>query len=209
VGEVRNPTVLLARAVAASSAFPPVLSPLSLNLKPFTFTPGSGKDLQFSPYTDQALLTDGGVYDNLGLETAWKRYKTILVSDGGGYLNTEGQPKRNWFSHTTRVLFMINNQVGALRKRQVIRSYQDGVRSGAYWGIRTDIKDYGLTDAIDFPHQRSLALANVATRLKALDQETQAGLVHWGYCVSDAALRKHVLLESGRAEDIMRSAPAS
>ena len=27
---------------------------------------------------------DGGIYDNLGLETAWKRHATILVSDGGG-----------------------------------------------------------------------------------------------------------------------------
>ena len=36
------------------------------------------------PYTTEAVLSDGGVYDNLGLETAWKRYTTILVSDGGG-----------------------------------------------------------------------------------------------------------------------------
>jgi hypothetical protein len=28
----------------------------------------------------------GGVYDNLGLETAWKRYSTILISDAGGKL---------------------------------------------------------------------------------------------------------------------------
>ena len=32
------------------------------------------------------MLTDGGVYDNLGLETAWKRYTTIVVSDGGGQM---------------------------------------------------------------------------------------------------------------------------
>jgi len=203
VGEVRNPTVPLARAVAASSAFPPVLSPLTLDLKPFTFTPNSGDCLQHPPYTEQAVLTDGGVYDNLGLETAWKRYLTVLVSDGGGYLSMDDRPKRNWFSHAYRVLFMINNQVGALRKRQVIRSYQDGVRSGTYWGIRTDIKDYGLADAIDFPYTRSLALAKVPTRLKALDRATQEGLVQWGYSVCDAALRRHVLSEPDRAEGIV------
>ena len=37
------------------------------------------------------MLTDGGVYDNLGLETAWKRYETILVSDGGGQMQPEGE----------------------------------------------------------------------------------------------------------------------
>ena len=38
------------------------------------------------PYTTEVVLSDGGVYDNLGLETAWKRYRTILVSDGGGQM---------------------------------------------------------------------------------------------------------------------------
>jgi hypothetical protein len=34
-------------------------------------------------FRGDVVLTDG-VYDNLGLETAWKRYETVLVSDGGG-----------------------------------------------------------------------------------------------------------------------------
>ncbi len=29
------------------------------------------------------LLTDGGVYDNLGVEPVWNRYNTLLVSDAG------------------------------------------------------------------------------------------------------------------------------
>ena len=37
-------------------------------------------------FRDELTLTDGGVYDNLGIETAWKRYRTILVNDGGGHL---------------------------------------------------------------------------------------------------------------------------
>ena len=84
VGEIKNPTIDLAVAVAASSAFPPVLSPVELDLDPEHFTPGSGTDLQGDEFRTQVVLTDGGVYDNLGLETAWKRYKTILVSDAGG-----------------------------------------------------------------------------------------------------------------------------
>jgi NTE family protein len=82
VGKVKNPTIDLAVAVAASSAFPPVLS--AVDLDPEDFTPGSGTDLQAEEFRTQVVLTDGGVYDNLGLETAWKRYKTILVSDAGG-----------------------------------------------------------------------------------------------------------------------------
>ena len=68
VGEVKNPTVKLAVAVGASSAFPPVLSPAELELDNASFTPNSGADLQSPPFTTDVLLTDGGVYDNLGLE---------------------------------------------------------------------------------------------------------------------------------------------
>ena len=62
VGEVRDPAVPLARAVAASSAFPPVLSPMEMRLDPASFTPGSGLDLQRPPFTTKVILTDGGVY---------------------------------------------------------------------------------------------------------------------------------------------------
>ena len=51
VGEVKTPTVRLAQAVAASSAFPPVLSPLELQLDPATFTPNTGQNLQRQPFT--------------------------------------------------------------------------------------------------------------------------------------------------------------
>jgi NTE family protein len=84
VGEVQKPRVKLAEAVAASAAFPPILSPVVLKLNPKDFTPNSGTDLQSDEFRKRVVLTDGGVYDNLGLETAWKRYKTILVSDAGG-----------------------------------------------------------------------------------------------------------------------------
>ena len=71
-------------------------------------------------------MTDGGVYDNLGLETAWKNYKTVLVSDGGGKMGAEPEPKRDWARHAKRVLDVIDNQVRSLRKRQVIDSFISG-----------------------------------------------------------------------------------
>src|SRR5215217_1692511 len=69
VGQIKNPRIELARAVAASSAFPPALSPVTLKLDHAAYTPGTGKDLQRPPFTTRVVLTDGGVYDNLGLET--------------------------------------------------------------------------------------------------------------------------------------------
>lgn len=192
VGEIRNPTFPLARAVAASSAFPPVLSPLELRLDPDQFTPGSGMDLQREPFTSHVYLTDGGVYDNLGLETAWKKHDTILVSDAGGKMQPEEEPKSDWGRHSYRVLDLIDNQVRALRKRQLIDAFESEVRKGAYWGIRTNIADYGLVAALHCPFERTLVLAQMPTRLKRMSETFQERLINWGYAVCDAALRKHV-----------------
>ena len=155
VGEVKAPSVPLARAVAASSAFPPVLSPVRAAARRRRLH----AQLRARPATaalhhPRSFLTDGGVYDNLGLETAWKRYQTILVSDAGGKLAPEEEPKSDWARHAYRVLDLIDNQVRSLRKRQVIDSFEAGTREGAYWGIRTDIADYGLADPLPCPHRQ-------------------------------------------------------
>jgi NTE family protein len=196
VGEVRNPRVSLALAVSASSAFPPFLSPVELKLNPEEFTPSTGQDLQFEPYTRRVLLTDGGVYDNLGLETAWKRCRTILVSDGGGDVPEEPEPSTGWVRHTYRVLTLIDGQVGALRKRLLIASYRMGLREGAYWGIRSDIENYQAPGALPCPVAETMALARTPTRLKALDAATQQRIINWGYAICDAAIRKHVTREA-------------
>ena len=193
VGQVLNPTVPLAKAVAASSAFPPVLSPATLKLRHSDFVPDPNCPLQKEPFTADVVLCDGGVYDNLGLETAWKRYKSVLVSDGGGKLEPEAEPKRDWGRHAYRVLNVIDNQVRSLRKRQVIESFKDpnDEHDGAYWGIRTHIVDYGLASALPCPPERVLDLAKTRTRLKRLESERQERLINWGYAVSDAAVRRH------------------
>ena len=195
VGKVDKPAIPLAQAVAASSAFPPVLSPFELRLKDSDFEPGTGLDLQRPPFTTRVVLSDGGVYDNLGLETAWKRHQTVLVSDAGGKIQEEEEPETDWPRHSYRVLNLIDNQVRSLRRRQVIDSFKSKTRKGAYWGIRTDIREYGLPDALDCPLERTTRLAELPTRLKRLDANTQERLINWGYAVCDAALRKHV--ESG------------
>jgi NTE family protein len=193
VGEVRRPTISLATAVAASSAFPPVLSPVQLKLRSDQFTPNSGVDLQREPFTSRVVLADGGVYDNLGLETAWKRFQTVLVSDAGAKMAAEGRPKGDWARQSLRVLDIIDNQVRSLRKRQLIDSYTSGQRQGAYWGISTDITNYPIADVLPCPIDRTMELATVPTRLKRLDSVLQERLINWGYAVTDAALRAHLV----------------
>jgi NTE family protein len=199
VGEIRRPRLKLSLAVAASSAFPPFLSPLRLSFNDADFTPESGAELQRPPYTTNPTLTDGGVYDNLGVETAWKRYRTIFVSDGGGRMSASPSPHRDWLLHTKRVLDLVDNQVRSLRKRQVIGAYQlprdDSTtwRSGTYWGIHTDISDYELPDPLPCPHEKTVRIAAEPTRLGKIPSLRQERIINWGYAVCDAAMRRWVI----------------
>jgi NTE family protein len=196
VGMIKNPTIELAVAVAASSAFPPVLSPLKLELDPSLWEPPSGhpsEDLHREPYLSEVVLTDGGVYDNLGLEAAWKRYTTVLVGNGGGKMQPEEEPKGDWARHALRINEVIDNQVRSLRARQVVGAFQAKERQGTYWGIRTDIREYGLADALPCPLDKTLALAGTKTRLKRMDDVLQEQLINWGYAICDAAMRRWVV----------------
>ena len=99
--------------------------------------------------------------------------------------------------HSYRVFELTDNQVRSLRKRQLIDSFKaqetDAMhRNGAYWGIRTDIKEYQLADPLDCPLDHTLVLAATPTRLASMDDNLQERLINWGYAVCDAALRKHV-----------------
>jgi NTE family protein len=170
---IPNPRIPLAVAVAASSAFPPLLSPLVLQPAKYGCASACPKKI---------FLTDGGVYDNLALESAWKECRVILVSDAGGHAAVEPQPHRDWARHAWRVLEIIDDQVRSLRTLAVIEAFARGERSGAYFGIRAGIHDYGLPNA----------LAGIRTRLKALAPAQQEGLINWGYAVCDAAMRAHV-----------------
>ena len=192
VGKILNPVVELAAAVAASSAFPPLLSPARFKFLTSQYEPDSGASLQYPPYTTNPILADGGVYDNLGLETAWKKYATIIVSDAGGQMQPEQQIGSNWISQFYRTFSVEDNQVRSLRKRQVVGSYINDDRYGVYWGIRSDIENFKIPETLDCPYEQTIKLANIATRLKKLDPVTQERLINWGYAVCDTGMRAHV-----------------
>ena len=192
VGELLAPTIALARAVTASSAFPPVLSPCEIEL-PSPLQPFADSALGRPPFTTDLILADGGVYDNLGIEPVWKNCGTVLVSDAGQKIDPEEEPAEDWARHTMRVLNLIDNQVRALRKRQVVGSYVVGLRKGAYWGIRTNIADYQLATALPCAFDATLKIAATPTRLTSLSASSQEKLINWGYAVCDAGMRAHVV----------------
>jgi len=187
VGEIPNPRIPLAVAVAASSAFPPVLSPLELDPAKYGCALQAG-----APWPAKIVLTDGGVYDNLGLETAWKECHTVLVSDAAGGAGADLKPRRDWLRHAYRVLEIMHDQVRCLRTRALMEAFERGERAGAYFGVTTDVAGCGVSGSLPCPADQTAILAATPIRLKQLTSAQQESLINWGYAVCDAAMRKHV-----------------
>ncbi len=202
VGTIRDPEIELGDAVASSSAFPPVLSPFEIDLRHADWDTVAGNELVSAEYRGKIALSDGGVYDNLGLETVWKRCRTVLISDGGGHIPDDPDPPHDWPRHMLRVLSVIDGQVRALRKRQAVGSYQLGLREGTYWGIRSHVADYGLTDPLDAPVELTRRLAETPTRLKKLADAQQERLINWGYVSCDTAARAWLKPTPARPEGL-------
>jgi NTE family protein len=190
IGLIRRPRFEIALAVAASSAFPPFLSPVTFEPDPASFEHTPGADLYHEPkYRERLLLTDGGAYDNLGLETVWRRLTTLLVSDAGAPFHYEAAQGRDWFRQALRALDIATNQARGMRKRVLVDLYTSQQRTGAYWGIATPISSYRAASTLPVPPERTDELARIRTRLNPFTQAEQESLINWGYAVSDAAIR--------------------
>lgn len=205
IGEIPNPDLPVARVVAASSAFPPVLSPVELELDPAQWQRLDGAFL----FDDVALkkrlmLTDGGVYDNMGLEAIWDRAGTVLVSDAGAPLDPQASPHTDWTRQAIRVLDIVSEQTRALRRRKLMDDFKqtqhegsgdpgpgEARKKGTYWGIRTRIDAYGVP-ALTHDNARTAELMNIRTRLNEFTAQEQGRLINWGYALTDAAMRKYV-----------------
>lgn len=191
IGLIRNPTTPVARAAAASSAFPPFLSPVVLD-GPGKFEAVQGSDLNGNPaFTDKIYLADGGVYDNLGLETIWKRCETLLVSDAGAPFVFNAWIESDWVHQPLRALDVALDQALGLRKRFLIEQFQQNKRPGAYWGIATHIGDYKIADGLACSDAVVRPIATIRTRLDPFSEIEQCQLINWGYALCDAAVRRY------------------
>jgi NTE family protein len=199
VGRVLNPDFPLACAVAASSAYPPALSPMRLDLKRYELTqwPEPPDHAEIRPplpafVRSRAVLTDGGMYDNHGLEPV-EAWPALLVSDGGAPHAVASSGYWNWYAQAKRVLEVEDNQVRALRRRRLIERFQDdrasGLGKGAYWSIGTNPDVYTRQGGLVCRAEAVTELAQVATRLADYGDVIRHALVNWGYAICDKSVR--------------------
>ena len=214
----------VSEAVAASSAFPPGFAALNLVL---SAPPGRrdpwGRTRAPSPKPgrvprgagERVLLTDGGVYDNLGVEPVWTRCRTLVVSDAGHPFSAEANVSQSAVPRLMRVADISAEQVGAVRKRWIIERIQLGgwmsalaaanggalptvpgapeVRSGTLWAIDTRPGSYDRRLALPaaYPEDVLNLIAAVRTDLNAFTPGEQGVLQNHGYWLANAGIAQY------------------
>jgi NTE family protein len=182
----------LAEAVAASSSFPFAFPPLVRAIDVDAFTGGNPKAMAagFRP-GPRIALTDGGVYDNMGLEPAWKTHAVVLVSDGGTPFEIQAKTRTWLVPRLQRSFQVVANQALAVRKRWLVSAYLRGVYRGAYWGLGTDRDEFrapGAERPVGYSARVLDRLRVVRTDLDRFLPAEQAVLMNHGWALAGAAL---------------------
>ena len=192
VGQIDDPDLSVARAVAASSGFPPVLSPCIIEVDPASWKRLDGADLFDNPrYKHTLSLTDGGAYDNIGLEPV-DEFETVLVSDAGAPFGMQEKAKTDPIGQLARALDIATDQARGLRARYLIKLAEMRGQKAAYWGIDTVYGKYPAPNKLACSPAKTGGLKDIRTRLNAFDRAEQETLINWGYALCDAAMRSFV-----------------
>jgi NTE family protein len=180
----------LAEAVAASACFPPVFGPLSLKVPEDRYKSGKYKKEDRGELIGNMQLTDGGVYDNLGLEPVWPpKDSLLLVSDCGAPFEFQSKSKNKPLRLLMRYSSIIQAQSGKLRVGAVHSLPKD---SFAYWTIRHSGKrDDG--SLLGYPKTFvDSHIEAIRTDLDLFSDNEAKVLENHGYAVADRALQKNL-----------------
>jgi len=186
----------VARAVAASSCFPPIFGPQWPKLKPDQLHGGKyPKRKSRDALIANLSLTDGGVYDNMATEPIVgddPAERTMLISDGGAVFRYE---VTQWFvQRLWRYASIVQDQAGKVRRRWLIEQFKrrNPVR-GAYWSISSAVTSYGLDAGRGYSKAFATdRIAPIRTDLDAFSAGEAAVLENHGYSLADAGVRVHL-----------------
>ena len=193
VGMIDNPTFKVAKIVAASAGFPPFFTPVKLDISDCVVKAAPGATHNMAPFNENLELGDGGIYDNMGLETIWKRYRTLLVSNAGDPFKELADPPNDWFSQFRRTISMIHRQAENNRVRFLMSLAIDGHRKLALWPLRSRVGKYKMiADGVALSDDEAHLAATEEVRLWKLNRAALRRLLHHGYGVADAAVRGYL-----------------
>jgi NTE family protein len=144
--------------------------------------PGLESEAERARIRRRIRLTDGGVYDNLGLEPVWKSHRSVLVSDGGAVFRA--RTERTQYGRILRILGIAASGGQSVRNRWLHASFARKVITGSSWGLDTVLDG-------SYPREVVELVNAVRTDLDAFSQAEQHVLERHGYLVADHHVRAH------------------
>ena len=195
LGIVDRPDTKMSLVVAASSAFPPAFSPVVLRLDPNDF-----RKSEFAELFDRVdlkrkvSLTDGGVYDNLGVH-AVRDFDTLLVSDASNPLDANGGRSilKALDHRSKRPIEIAVEQTKALRRHAIVTQLERREKQGALWTIGTRLGRYPVESPFAVEGEWRSKLESIRTRLNSFSDQEKGWLINWGYLQCDLAVRSYYL----------------
>ena len=181
----------LAQAVAASSCVPGAFSVVHARQQPSELVGGTYQEPDRARLVGDIDLSDGGMYDNLGLEPVWRDHAVVLVSDAAPSFKPD--PDVGWLWSALRQGVILLEQATEVRKRWLVSDFIRGDLEGAYWGIASRPSSYDHEPPPDAysPELIRDFIAPIRIDLDVFSPGEIAVLENHGYLMADIALRRH------------------
>jgi NTE family protein len=178
----------IARAAAASACFPGAFSPMSVR---DALSGGSYDGDDANALARAIALSDGGMYDNLGVEPVWQDHATVLVSDAGPSFKPDPGMGKIW--SLIRFAVILLEQATEIRKRWLISNFIGRQLDGAYWSIAGSADDYPVrsTPAYSKRFVRDF-IAPIRIDFDVFSEGERAVLENHGYLMAETAIRSHL-----------------
>ncbi|MBO9651077.1 MAG: patatin-like phospholipase family protein [Variovorax sp.] len=178
LGVVPAPGFPISRAVAASSAFPPVFPPLRLSAS--DYPPGAS--------VEYVTLTDGGVYDNMGvnpmLRTERNPLDYLIISDGGKPFALDEHPTESGAVVLKASLNIMMEQIRGLEFDRIQYRHLAGKGARPLWFSINSLEGESQ------PGDATFASA-ISTNLKKLNDDEMRVLVRHGGSLLGSRIDKY------------------
>lgn len=189
LGAIDRPKgIPISTVMAASSAYPPVFSPIRVDTSHCKWREFGGGQLGADQsFSGMLVLADGGVHDNLGLRGTIA-FKTALVSDAGSPFAFDTKRKTPILYQLRRTMSIISEQARAARSELLARREHSGVNDVAYWSIDRSYDGSEAKDRLPVAAAVVHRLSRMRTRLNRFTEREQGELINWGYASCDFSI---------------------
>ncbi|TWU19755.1 patatin-like phospholipase family protein [Allorhodopirellula heiligendammensis] len=200
---ITQPDFRLSHALAASAAVPGLIGPLVVRSQRYRWSEYRADQWQpIAPRYKRLHLWDGGVYDNLGVESLFKpgeglREGTdfLIVCDASRPLSSDSRQSRwspAYLRASLRLVDVATDQVRSLRTRMLIQHFKQNPGSGAYLRLGLATKKVYARNQLDgkpaLTDDEVKRVATIETTLRRLTHSEFSMLFRHGYEVADATL---------------------